>query len=106
MQKNLTDKNFQKEVLEYPGPVLVEFGAEWSGACQMLAPVVEQLHEEFNGQIKLGWLDVEAQERIAAAYGIQALPTLMFFKLGQVVDQIIGVAPRQVIAAKLHALLR
>ncbi len=57
-------------------------------------------------QIKLGWLDVEAHKRTATAYGIQDLPTLLFFKHGQVVDQIIGVAPRQVIAAKLHALLR
>ncbi len=106
MQKNLTDKNFQKEVLENPEPVLVEFGADWSGACQMLAPVLAQLQEEFNGKIKLGRLDIDAHARIATAYGIQDLPTLLFFKHGQVVDQIIGVAPRQVIAARLHALLR
>ena len=106
MQTTLTTANFEKEVLENPEPVLVEFGADWSGACQMLAPVFEHLHEEFNGQIKLGWLDVEAHERIAAAYGIQDLPTLLFFKQGLVVDQIIGVAPKQVIAARLRALLR
>lgn len=106
MQKKLTAKNFQKEVLENPTPVLVEFGAEWSGACEMLAPVFEQLQEEFNGQIMLGRLDVDAYARIAAAYGIQNLPTLLFFRQGQVVDQIIGVAPRQVIATRLRALLR
>ncbi len=106
MQNTLTDKNFQKEVLENPEPVLVEFGAEWSGACQMLAPVLEQLQEAFNGQIKIGRLDVDAHARTATAYGIQDLPTLLFFKQGHVVDQIIGAAPRQVIAAKLHALLR
>lgn len=106
MQTILTAANFHKEVLENLEPVLVQFGAQWSGACQMLAPVFEQLHEEFDGKIKLTWLDVQAHERIAAAYGIQDLPTLLFFKQGRVIDQIIGVAPRQVIAAKLHALLR
>jgi thioredoxin 1 len=86
MQKNLTAENFQKEVLENPAPVLVEFGADWSGACQMFAPVLEQLQEEFDGQIKLGWLDVEAHARTATAYGIQYLPTLLFFKQGRIYE--------------------
>jgi thioredoxin 1 len=101
----LTDTNFQKEVLENPEPVLVEFGADWSGACHMLAPILEQLCEEFNGQIKIAWLDIEACGRVAAEYGIQDIPTLALFKDGQVVDQIVGVVPRQVIAAKLRALI-
>jgi thioredoxin 1 len=105
MQAIVTDTNFQPEVLENPAPVLVEFGADWCGACDMLAPILEQLREEFHGQIKIAWLDIETCGRVAAEYGIQDIPTLAFFKDGQVVDQISGVVPRQVIAAKLRALL-
>jgi thioredoxin 1 len=105
MPTTLTDTNFQKEVLESPEPVLVEFGADWCGACHMLAPILEQLHKEFDGRIKIAWLDIEACGRVAAVYGIQDIPTLAFFKDGQVVDQIVGVVPRQVIAAKLRALI-
>lgn len=106
MQTTLTDANFQKEVLENPEPVLVEFGADWSGACHILAPILEQLREEFNGQIKIARLDIEACECVAKEYGIQDIPTLVLFKNGQVVDQIIGMVPRQVIANKLRTLLR
>ncbi|MCI0555591.1 MAG: thioredoxin family protein [Anaerolineae bacterium] len=105
MQTILTDANFQKEVLESPVPVLVEFGADWCGACHMLAPILEQLHEEFDGRIKIAWLDIEACGQVAAEYGVQDIPTLAFFQNGQVVDQISGVVPRQVIATKLRALL-
>jgi thioredoxin 1 len=102
----LTDKNFQKEVIENPEPVLVEFGADWSGACQILAPALEQLQNDFNEQIKIGWLNIETHAQTTAAYGIKEIPVLLFFKDGNVVDQIIGMAPRQVIAARLQALLR
>lgn len=105
MPTTLTDANFQKEVLENLEPVLVEFGADWSGACEMLAPILAQLREEFNGQIKIARLDVDACVHVVAEYGIQEVPTLLLFKNGQVFDQIIGVAPRQVIATKLRALL-
>jgi len=105
MKTILTAANFQKEVLANPEPVLVEFGADWCGACHMLAPILAQLREEFNGQIKIARLDIDACNRVAAEYGIQDVPTLVFFKNGQVVDQISGVVPRQVIAAKLRVLL-
>ncbi len=105
MQTPLTDTNFQKEVIENPEPVLVEFGAVWSGACQMLAPILEQLREEFNGQIKIASLDVEVCGSVAAEYGIQDIPTLVLFKDGQVIDQIMGLVPKQVIAAKLRGLI-
>lgn len=105
MIKTLTDKNFQKEVLEHPDPVLVEFGAEWSGACQILAPILEQLQIDFKGQIKIGTLNVEAHANTTMTYRIKEIPVLLFFKEGKVVDQIIGMAPRQFIAARLQALL-
>ena len=101
MNTILTEANFQKEVLDNPEPVLVEFGADWCGACHILA----RLCEAFNGQIKVARLDIDACPQVAAEYGIQNTPTLAFFKNGQVVDQISGVAPRQVIANKLRALL-
>ena len=100
----LTDTNFKTEVLENPQPVLVELGTDWSGACQILAPVLEQIHDDFNGRIKIGWLNTEAHIETAAEYGIKEIPTLLFFKNGQVVDQIIGMAPRQVIADRLRNL--
>lgn len=105
MNTILTEANFQKEVLDNPEPVLVEFGADWCGACHILAPILAQLCEAFNGQIKVARLDIDACPQVAAKYGIQNTPTLAFFKKGQVVDQISGVAPRQVIANKLRALL-
>ena len=101
----LTEANFQKEVLANPEPVLVEFGADWCGACHMLAPILAQLQEEFNGQIKFARLDVDACAHVAMEYGIQDIPTLAFFKRGQPVDQISGVVPKQIIATKLRVLL-
>ncbi|MCU0644223.1 MAG: thioredoxin family protein [bacterium] len=106
MIKILTDKNFQKEVLENPEPVMVEFGTDWSGACQILAPVLEQLQNDFHGQIKFGRLNIEAHTQTMTTYGIKEIPVLLFFKDGKVVDQIMGMAPRQVIAARLRDLLR
>ena len=101
----LTDANFQKEVVENPEPVLVEFGADWCGTCHILAPIIEELGSEFKEQIKIGKLDVEANERVTGKYGIRDLPTLLFFKSGRVVDHIIGAALKVELTAKLKALL-
>jgi thioredoxin 1 len=101
----LTDVNFQNEVLANPEPVLVEFGADWCGACHILAPILAQLRQEFDGQIKIAKLDVDACGRVTAEYGIREVPTLAFFKHGRMVDQISGLAPRQMIATRLRALL-
>lgn len=106
MQTILTEANFQKEVLENPEPVLVEFGADWCGACDILAPILEQLREEFDRQIKIARLDIDHDGQVATAYGVQDIPTLAFFKKGQLVDQIVGLIPRQVIANRLRVLLR
>lgn len=106
MQTIVTEANFRKEVLENPGPVLVEFGADWCGASHMLAPILLQLREEFAGRVKIVRLDIEACSRVAAEYGVRDVPTLVFFKNGQMVDQINGLAPRLIIANKLRAVLR
>jgi thioredoxin 1 len=100
----LTDQNFQTLVLESPQPVLVAFWAQGCGPWQMLAPEVAALAEAFRGQAAVGTLDVEAEPHTAQRYGIQTLPVLLFFKDGQVVEQLTGVVDRADMAAKLHAL--
>ena len=101
----LTDKNFKKEVLESKQPVLVEFGASWCGPCHIMAPMMEQLIVDFRGQFKIGKLHVDMNGQVAEDYGIWDLPTLLFFKNGQVVDHIIGTVPKTMIAEKLTGLL-
>src|SRR5512139_1588257 len=102
----LTDNNFQKEVLENPQPVLVEISADWCGTCHIMAPVLEKLAVEFDGQIKFGRLDVDANERTAKAYGMRELPMLLFFKDGQLVDYAMGMVARNVLEARIKTLLQ
>ncbi len=91
---NVTDDNFQAEALESDLPVLVDFWAEWCQPCKAIAPVIDELSEEFDGQIKFVKLNTETSHQIPARYGIRGIPTLILFKDGEVVDQIIGAAPK------------
>ena len=100
----LTEENFQSEVLESTDPVLVDFWAEWCGPCQALAPVIEEVAVDFEGRAKVGKLDVDDNATIAMEYDIRSIPTLLFFKDGQVVDQAIGITPKEFIAEKLGSL--
>lgn len=100
----LTEENFQSEVLESTKPVLVDFWAEWCGPCQALAPVIEEVAVEFEGRAKVGKLDVDDNATIAMEYDIRSIPTLLFFKDGQIVDQVTGITPKKVIAEKLDSL--
>ncbi len=99
MKLIISETRFQKEVLETSQPVLVEFSADWCGASHMLAPILKQLRKEFKEQIKIARVDVERCSHTAAKYGIQDIPTLVLFQNGQVVDQIVGLAPRSVLIA-------
>src|SRR4051812_35109100 len=90
----LTDSNFQNEVLESSVPVLVDFWATWCGPCRAIAPTIEELASEFAGKAKVGKVDVDENTRVATMFNIRSIPTLLFVKDGQVVDQIVGAAPK------------
>lgn len=102
----LTDENFDTEVLDSRELVLVVFSADWCGPCHMIAPVIEELSADFEGQAKMGKLNIDQNAYVAAQYGIRSTPTLLFFKDGQIVDQVVGVVPKRVLADKLQLLLR
>lgn len=96
---------FQREVLECELPVLVEFSAEWCGLGHMIAPVIEEMALRFRTRVKFCRIDVDRDGEIAARYGLRKFPAILFFKCGQVVDCIMGAAPRKMIEQKIHALL-
>ncbi len=100
-----TDQNFQKEVLESDLPVLIDFWAVWCGPCRMIAPIVKELANEYNGKVKIGKLDVDNNQQSAINYGVRSIPTLLIFKGGKVVDTIIGAVPKANIVSKLEAVL-
>ena len=99
--QQFTGENFQLEVLQSDTPVLVDFTAEWCGPCHMLAPVVAQLNVEWNGAVKVGELDADANTELVMQYGVLGLPTLILFKNGQPVERLTGFARRERILAKL-----
>lgn len=97
----LTDDNFQSEVLNSDKPVLVDFWAEWCGPCRMVAPIVEELATEYTGSLKVGKVDVDANQKVSMQFGVRSIPTLLIFKNGKVVDQIIGAVPKRALADKV-----
>ncbi|MFL6372670.1 MAG: thioredoxin [Nitrososphaera sp.] len=96
----LTDSNFGSEVAKYP-IMLVDFWAPWCGPCRMVSPIIEQLAKEYSGKIAFGKVNVDDNQRIAASFGIQSIPTLMLFKDGKAVDIIVGAMPKAQIEMKL-----
>lgn len=101
----LTDDNFEQEVIKSDIPVLVDFWAVWCGPCKIIAPVVEQLAQEYEGKLKVGKLDVDNNQDSSIKYGVRSIPTLLLFKDGSVKDTIIGAVPKQQIVQKINALV-
>ncbi|NNE36229.1 MAG: thioredoxin [Rhodothermales bacterium] len=101
----VTDDTFESEVLQSDQPVLVDFWAAWCGPCRMIAPIIEELAEEFEGRAKLAKLDVDYNPQVATDFGVRSIPTLLFFKDGRVVDQLVGAAPKKSLSDKLENLV-
>ncbi len=97
----VTDQNFDTEVLQAGMPVLVDFWAEWCGPCRMLAPTVEALAKEYAGKVKVAKVNVDQNIATASRYGIQGIPTLLLFKGGQVREQLVGTQPKSVVEKAL-----
>ncbi len=104
MEKTVTDANFN-EILNSGMPVMVDFWATWCGPCRAIAPVVEALAEEYEGKAVIAKCNVDECETVPMQFGIRNIPTLLFFKNGQLVDRLVGAVPKSDIAAKLNALL-
>lgn len=101
----LTNENFDSEVVSHEGTVLVDFWAPWCGPCRMVGPVVEQIAAEYAGRAKVGKLNTDEASDIASRYGIRSIPTLLFFKNGEMVQQLVGAYPKGKITEKLDAAL-
>ncbi|MCX7797895.1 MAG: thioredoxin [Melioribacter sp.] len=101
-----TDSNFDSEVLNSDIPVIVDFWAAWCGPCRMIAPIIEDLSEEYAGKIKVGKLDVDENQQTAIRYGVRSIPTVLFIKDGEVKDSIIGAVPKSVFIEKIQKILQ
>ena len=103
---DVTDQSFETEVLRSPQPTLVDFWAVWCGPCRMVAPIVDEISKEYAGKLKVLKLNTDENPDVAGKYRIMGIPTLMFFKNGQTVDQVVGAVPKAQLKIKIDALLQ
>ncbi len=101
----VTDSNFEGEVIQSSLPVLVDLWAEWCGPCHMIAPVVEEIAGEYEGKLKVCKVNVDNSPDIAARYGIRSIPTLLVFSNGKIVDQVVGAVPKKFLTSKLDTIV-
>ncbi len=99
---DVTDDTFDADVLKADVPVLVDFWADWCAPCKMIAPIVEDLAEEYDGRVKFAKLDVDSNPKTAMSYGVRGIPTLLIFKGGTPVNQVVGAVPKSVLKGKLE----
>lgn len=99
---HLNDGNFKKEVLESTLPVLVDFWAPWCGPCKMIAPIIDEIAKEYSDKLKVGKVNVDESSRVASHYGIMSIPTIMFFKQGKVLEQMVGVFNKSDLKKKIE----
>ena len=100
--REVTDATFEQAVVQSEIPVLVDFWADWCTPCKMIAPIVEDLAEEYDGKIKFAKLDVDSNPNTATTYGVRSIPTLLIFKSGSPVDQVVGAIPKNVLKRHLE----
>jgi thioredoxin 1 len=105
MAIELTDANFEEIVIKSDKPAIVDLWAEWCGPCRMVGPLVEEMSHEYEGRAVIGKLDVDSNPGISAKYGIRNIPTILFFKNGEIADKQVGAVPKSVLVAKLEKLL-
>ena len=103
MALELTDANFDEQVINSDKPVLVDFWAEWCGPCRMVGPVVEEISNEYDGKAVVGKVNVDNNPGISAKFGIRNIPTLLVFKNGEVVDKVVGAVAKAALTEKLDA---
>ena len=102
---HVTDDNFEQEILKSDIPAMVDFWADWCGPCKMVGPIVEELAKEYKGKIKIAKMNVDQNQKTPARFGIRSIPTLIFFKNGEVVNVIIGAQPKEILKSALEKLL-
>ncbi len=100
-----TDENFETEALKSELPVVVDFWAEWCGPCRIIAPIIEELTELYQGKVKVGKLDVDNNPQVAIKYGVRSIPTVLFLKNGEVVNSVIGAVPKSIFVEKVGMLI-
>lgn len=105
MALEITDATFEEVVLKSDKPVMVDFWAAWCGPCRMVAPIIEQLSDEYDGKAVVGKVDVDANQEFAAKYGVRNIPTVLVFQNGEVVGRQVGVAPKDTYSEALDSLL-
>ena len=105
MAQTLTDGNFKTEVLDKNGVALIDFWAEWCGPCRMIGPIIEELSSEYKNKATIGKVNVDDNSEVTMEYQVRSIPTLLFFKNGQLVDRHVGATSKKVLTDKLEALI-